>query len=272
MTVVSEPSSDLSREEARILRAVNSRMGGRALVDDHAESTGNGSSEKSGSAPAVEPPTKSNPVADTATDTATGSQKDATTTAPSVVTGNSTENSSENSGNRKPDAAKISIDLSAVSKVLMSPRPVPDDPEPEDTTSPRGGFIKLPTKKRKEKAIQGILAAVAEREKEYEAVVDEEQQTFNLASEHIRQQNYSGFSEVIARMKNINLVGTGDTDGNTLLHWCAASNEPKMAQVLLNAGAIQIANANGDTPLDLAKCGLEDGEPSFQEIVNLLSQ
>jgi len=97
-----------------------------------------------------------------------------------------------------------------------------------------------------------------------------DQYRFLMACEYIKSGKLSEFAQVLETFENVNLIGVHDSDKNTLLHYCAACNELEMAKLLLNRKAIQIPNLHGETALDLARCGVEDGDSSYEAMVKLL--
>jgi len=155
-----------------------------------------------------------------------------------------------------------------------------DPSEPETTVSPRNAdntFIKLPTKKRKGKgALQAKLAAMHARTNEEKSKpVDmdakrTEQEKFTLATDYIKEGNFDSFRLILQRIHNLDMIGE-DEDKNTLLHWAAVCGQLKIAELLIEKGAKQVTNTNGETALELAQSGVEDQMEGYQAIVDLLS-
>jgi len=88
---------------------------------------------------------------------------------------------------------------------------------------------------------------------------------------YIFEAKYNEFEENLPKLANLDTPV--DDDGNTLLHWCAACNQPNMARLLIMNGAHHssplLKNNFGETPLDVV-IERED-ESEFQEIIDLLN-
>jgi len=118
-------------------------------------------------------------------------------------------------------------------------------------------------------SVSAVLSSVGTRAKQ---VSDARKRVLQKASEYILEGNKAEFDSCIWAIDNYD--SAVDDEGNTLLHWCAACNQPDMARSLIMRGAQLKVNIHNESPFQTAKHQADaDGNPeSYQEILDLLSE
>jgi len=92
---------------------------------------------------------------------------------------------------------------------------------------------------------------------------------YTRAFTFLEQGNTSAFKAAIAEM-DVNMKDP-DMHNNTLLHWCVPFKNAIAAQAIIDQGGLQLMNADGKTPVEIALDAF-NSDSSFFEVRNVLGR
>jgi len=97
-----------------------------------------------------------------------------------------------------------------------------------------------------------------------------DKQAYTRALDSLQAGNTNQFKNIILSIDTN--MRDPENNNNTLLHWAVAFKNPQAAQALIDAGARQLMNSDGKTPVELAIDAYESGDSSFFEVRSIVGR